>query len=135
MILVILLTCMVGGLLTLWYTNNLKISIPPNSVIYDVLLYFEKKKGIQYNYTWESVRITTGSTTIFLPYSRDWLDVKIGVYQRNGDFIDCSLPPGTILNMSPAQIDVSKIVLEKNGKKYTFIEDEIPNIPSEVEEI
>lgn len=134
MIFTVLLTLIISTLFVLWYTNNLKISIPPNSIIYDVLLYFEKK-GIQYNYTRESVRIQSGSTTIFLPYSRDWLDVKIGVYQRNGDFVDCCMPPGTVLNMSPDQIDVSKIVLVKNGRGYTFIEDEIPNIPSEVEEI
>jgi hypothetical protein len=127
----LLATIVIGIIVGLYLSEQVVVSIHPNSVIYSLYLYMKNFKN---HYTLEIVsrnvvRLNVDGLSGYLPYSRDWVGVKI--FLVSGSKKErVFLPKGCVLNFSANDLRVDAIEVETpEGNVYAFAGDDIPVIP------
>lgn len=126
----------------LWLAGDIRVNLPPNSRIYDFLLWFkESKNGYKIqkfgDSTWMTVPIDEGSMSFHIPHSVDWVGTKISVLFENGYSMDLNLPDGSVFDKKPASIGAKRITLTNtvSGNTRHFYDNEKPYATSLPDEL
>lgn len=133
----LLLVC-VSWLVVAVYHRWIIITIPPDSGIYQLILYVKRYRRDVFNTSIhdKTILITMNGGMLAYPYDDRWKYVKISLLFDNGELL-LSLPSGAVFTYTANQLGVHEVIINDSyaGSRHVFTDDQIPTLTDNVEEL